>query len=122
MTPSLRAALRALAAALPPETAVPVPAGQLLGLLDGDAGQPAHSLPVQPSHSTWRERLWTCPPDTRLGVREVAEALGRTRSAVYRLVANKRGPHRLPAARLAGQLVFEAGVVRAWLVRETAHA
>jgi len=67
---------------------------------------------------TWRERLWTCPPDTRLGVREVAEALGRPKSWVYRAVASARGVHRLPAARLNGELVFEAGAVREWIERE----
>ncbi|HJQ65575.1 MAG TPA: hypothetical protein VJ816_04320 [Gemmatimonadales bacterium] len=66
---------------------------------------------------TWRERLWTCPPETRLGVSDVAEAFGRPRSWVYRAVAEKRGPHRLHARRLGGELVFEAGEVRLWIER-----
>ena len=65
----------------------------------------------------WRERLWTAPPDTRLGVRDVAEALGRPRSWVYRAVAAARGSRRLPARRLDGELVFEAGAVREWVQR-----
>lgn len=67
--------------------------------------------------TTWRERLWTCPPETRLGVCEVAEALGRPKSWVYRAVSAKRGPCRLPCRRLDGELVFEAGTVRTWIAR-----
>jgi hypothetical protein len=74
-------------------------------------------IPDTASTITWRERLWTCPPETRLGVREVADALGRPSSWVYRSVSAKRGTCRLPARRLDGELVIEAGVVREW-VRE----
>jgi len=72
--------------------------------------------------ATWRERLWTCPPDTRLGVREVAEAVGRPRSWVYRACAAKRGPGRLRARRLDGELVLLASEVRDWLTRQEAPA
>ena len=75
--------------------------------------------------ATWRERLWTCPPQTRLGVPDVAEALGRPKSWVYRATAAARGPRRLPARRLDGELVLEAGDVRVWVTRmeerQTSH-
>lgn len=75
---------------------------------------------------SWRERLWTCPPDTRLGVREVAEALGRQTSWVYRAAsawvyrkgeAKRRRATPLPCQRLDGELVFEAGAVRTWITQ-----
>lgn len=86
-------------------------------LADGNGGA-ALSVPG----ATWRERLWTCPPDTRLGVREVAEAVGRPRSWVYRACAAKRGPGRLRARRLDGELVLLASEVRDWLTRQEAPA
>jgi hypothetical protein len=85
----------------------------------------------------WRERLWTCPPETLLGVRDVAEALGRPRSWVYRAASSwtyRKGeipegetkPERvrlrrvapLPCQRLDGELVFTAGAVRHWITRQ----
>lgn len=104
--------LRQLVAGLPEGGTVTLPRAALVDLCDRLDVTP---LPVTPA--TWRERLWTCPPDTRLGVREVAEAMGRPRSWVYRAVSAKRGEHRLPASRLDGELVFEAGAVRAWIER-----
>lgn len=68
------------------------------------------------SPASWRERLWTVPPDTRLGVIETAEALGRPRSFVYRHTSEKSaGAARLPHRRLDGELVFVAGELRSWL-------
>lgn len=72
--------------------------------------------------SSWRERLWTCADATRLSVPEVADALGRPLSWVYRAVAEGRGVHRLPAQRLSGELVFTASEVRAWIERESEAA
>jgi predicted DNA-binding transcriptional regulator AlpA len=86
-----------------------VPVEIVRPLLNG-APPPATTGPV-----TWRERLWTCPEETRLGVREVAEAMDRPRSWVYRAVGREQDP--LPARRLDGELVFAAGDVRAWLAR-----
>lgn len=63
--------------------------------------------------STWRERIWTCPGDTRLMVEEVAEALGRSQDTVYRLTKREEDP--LPCRKLAGRLVFVAKEVRAWV-------
>lgn len=61
----------------------------------------------------WRERLWTCPADTRLGVVELSEALGRSKALVYRLTRMGQVPHR----KLDGELVFRAGDIRAWLAQ-----
>lgn len=60
---------------------------------------------------TWRERIWIVPDETRMGVGEVAEALGRAESTVYRLTAAREMPHR----KLGGVLVFVAGEVRRWM-------
>ena len=72
-----------------------------------------------PAPDSWRERLWTCPADMRMGVREVAEALDRSPDYVYRAVnadrAAEKGRNPLPCSRLDGELVFTAGAVRAWL-------
>lgn len=85
---------------------------ELRPLVNGNGHRPATT------GTTWRERLWTAPEDTRLGVLDVAEAVGRPRSWVYRAVNAKRGADRLPARRLDGELVFQAGEVRAWLARQ----
>jgi hypothetical protein len=54
--------------------------------------------------------------ETRLGVREAAEALGRPVSFVYRHTSEKAaGGARLPHRRLDGELVFVAGELRSWL-------
>lgn len=68
-----------------------------------------------PLPSTWRERLWTVPAETRMGVREVAEAAGRPVSWVYRRSGEKAKKARLPHRKLDGELVFVAGEVRSWL-------
>ena len=60
---------------------------------------------------TWRERLWVAPAETRMGVRDVAEALGRPVSFVYRGTSTKTIPHR----KLDDELTFTAGELRAWL-------
>jgi predicted DNA-binding transcriptional regulator AlpA len=101
---------------------VPVPREALLELIADGNGTGTTVAPVAAAPATWRERLWTCPPDTRLGVREVAEALGRPKSWVYRAVAAKRGPLRLPATRFSGELSFTAGAVRDWLTRQESRA
>ena len=73
-------------------------------------------LPIE-TPSTWRERLWIVPAETRLGVVEVAEALGRSRSFVYARTA-VTAKNRLPHRKLNGFLVFTAGELRTW-IRET---
>jgi hypothetical protein len=122
MTGDLRAALAAVARTLPPETPVPVPAGELLALLGNDRpGEPGLKLEAGEDDSApdpgrgWRERLWTCPAATRLGVREVAEAMNRPRSWVYRATSSRRAGRRLPATHLSGELSFSAEAVRRWI-------
>ena len=72
-----------------------------------------------PSPTSWRERLWTAHPETRLGVRELAEALGKSRSWIYSRTGrscptSRRIPHSLDDS---GGLVFKAGEIRDWLAR-----
>ena len=104
-------------AAAPEGTTLPVAA--VLRLLEPWASgipSPA-STPIPPAVETWRERLWTVPADTRLGVTEVAEAIGRPKSWVYRRTSAKSGKAPLPFRRLDGELVFVAGELRTWLRR-----
>jgi len=72
-----------------------------------DAARPAAIAAPE----SWRERLWTCDPNVRLGVVELAEALGRSKAFVYRLTRQNKIPFR----RLDGELVFRVGDVRVWL-------
>lgn len=64
---------------------------------------------------TWREKVWLVPPETRLGVREVAEAIGRPRSWVYRRTGAKSRKAPLPHRLLDGELMFVAGELRRWI-------
>jgi hypothetical protein len=74
---------------------------------------------------TWREWLWAVPAETRLGVSELAEAVGRPKGWVYARTkksprrkassGDTRGDQRIPHRKLDGTLVFLAGEVRAWL-------
>jgi predicted DNA-binding transcriptional regulator AlpA len=75
---------------------------------------PPEPEPETESSLTWRERLWTCPSETRLMVEEVAEALGdRSQDTIYRLTKREQDP--LPCRKLAGRLVFVAQEVRDWV-------
>src|SRR5690348_6076242 len=67
-----------------------------------DAPAAADQATIAPE-ATWREKLWSVPPETRIGVPEVAEAIGRPRSWVYRHTSEKAaGADRLPHRRLDG--------------------
>ncbi len=65
---------------------------------------------------SWRERLWSCDPKTRLYLDEVADALGKSRPAIRALIAR----HGLPCRKRHGEYVFVVGEVRAWLERNEA--
>lgn len=112
--------LRAIVGSLPEGAAVTLPGAALRAWLEDE---PAAALPdpalAEAEPVSWRERFWTCPPETRLGVRELAEALDRSADFVYRAVDPKRSAGRgrdpLPCSRLDGVLVFSAGAVRRWL-------
>ena len=64
----------------------------------------------------WKERLWSCHCETRLGVRELAEAVGRSRSWVYRHTSPKSGFPLIPHRKLDGELVFVVSEIREWLM------
>ena len=86
----------------------PVEAPGLLPAVRSSADAPA---------ATWRERLWIAPAETRLGVRECAEAIGRPVSFVYRHTSEKcEAGDRLPHKKLDGELTFVAGELRAWIL------
>jgi predicted DNA-binding transcriptional regulator AlpA len=85
---------------------------QALAVSRSDAGRAAPA--EQPT--SWRERLWVVPPDTRLGVAELLEALGRTRSWLYRHTGPSSPRARIPHRKLDGELVFLASEVRQWLL------
>ena len=108
--------LQRWAASAPPGTSIPVASlAELLGGLEDETGP--RSVPEEPSEPvsrTWRERLWTVPAETRLGVHELAEALNRPKSWIYRRTGEK-AEDRIPHRKQGGELVFAAGEVRAWL-------
>lgn len=78
--------------------------------LEREAGE-SSSQPVEASEPSWRERLWSCPPETRLDANQAAEATGLSKSRVYKLTSAEEIPFR----KLAGGLVFVAGEMRSWL-------
>ena len=65
--------------------------------------------------SPWSERVWTVPAETRLNVREAAEALGRSRDWLYRRTAASGEATRLPHRVRDGRLEFVASDLRAWI-------
>jgi hypothetical protein len=97
--------------AAPPGTTVPVEA--LAPLLAAGPMEPAPPRPVPAP--TWREKLWQVPPETRLGVVEAAEAMGRPVSWVYRRTSEKSGKALLPHRKLDSVVTFTAGELRDWL-------
>lgn len=109
--------LRVLLDALPAEASVTLPAAVLRSWLEDEQPSALPLALVQPD--SWRERLWTVPGDTRLGVAEVSEAVGRSRDWIYRACSRKRateqGRDPLPHSKLDGCLMFTAGAVRSWL-------
>ena len=113
--------LRAIAGALPDTASVTLPVGDLRAWLAESPTTPV-AAPVAPADGgSWRTRLWACPPDTRLGVRDLAEAVGRSTDWAYRAtsakhaLAHDREP--LPCTKLDGVLTFRAADVRDWLAR-----
>lgn len=110
--------LRAIVDALPEGSAVTLPANVVRSWLSEEPS-PTPAAPALELPSSWRERLWTCPENTTLGVRELTEALGRSPDWVYRAVSAKRSAardrHPLPCKKLDGVLTFEAGAIRRWL-------
>ena len=64
---------------------------------------------------TWKERLWLAPAETLLGVPELKEALGRSKSWIYQRTGGTSIDGRIPHRKLDGVLVFTAGEIRAWV-------
>ncbi|MFG0304816.1 MAG: helix-turn-helix domain-containing protein [Phycisphaerales bacterium JB040] len=73
---------------------------------------PAPVALVQDEEPSWRERLWTCPPQTRLTSAEAAEALGRPVSFIYKRTS---GEDAIPHRKLDGSLQFVAAELRRWI-------
>lgn len=90
---------------------------EILEDLHGEAPRPEDDASKSESAhmSSWREKIWTVPAETRLGIIEAAEALGRPRSFVYRRTSAKSGLSKIPHRKLDGSLIFQAGELRTWL-------
>lgn len=69
-----------------------------------------------PAVTSWRERFWECDPNVRLGVKELAEAVGRPKSWLYRHTGKAGRCPRIPHRRIDGELTFVVGEVRVWLI------
>lgn len=78
-----------------------------------DGPESPQAAPDTSEPLTWRERLWTVPAKTRLGVVEAAEALGRPKSYVYAHTGSAEDA--IPHRKLDGALVFTAGELRQWI-------
>ncbi|HKO13813.1 MAG TPA: hypothetical protein VJV22_17725 [Acidobacteriaceae bacterium] len=95
-----------------------LPARAVIALLedveDTEQGD-AQAGPGAPWPVSWREKLWTVPAETRLGIMELTEALGQPSSWVYRRTSLKTGLVQLPHRKLDGELVFVTSEIRDWL-------
>lgn len=95
-----------------------VPAHAMLAMLETpDASSRAVTVATRTVSApvSWRERIWTVPKETRLGVREVAEAVGRSVDWVYKHTGPGGTGLRLPHRKIDGQLVFVASEIRTWV-------
>ena len=113
----IRLRLQQLADALPEDGSVVLTRARLVEwLADEPAAAPLQQVSSAPEvEPTWRERLWTVPAETRIGVAELCEALGRTRSWCYRHTSEKAGYVPLPHRKMDGELVFLVGEIRAFI-------
>ena len=117
LTMDIRLRLQQLADALPEDGSVVLTRARLVEWLAGEtAVAPLQEVPSAPEvEPTWRERLWTAPAEVRIGTQEVAEALGKPVSWVYRHTSGKSGYTLLPHRKLDGELLFVVGEIRAWV-------
>jgi predicted DNA-binding transcriptional regulator AlpA len=95
-----------------------LPAGAMLPvawILERLDPEPAAPPAADPEPASWREKLWTAPAETRIGVRELVEATGRSRDWAYRATSPKAGDDRIPHRKLDGELVFIVGELREWI-------
>lgn len=85
---------------------------------DGPSPAPAPAPEANTEHSTWRERLWSVPAETRMTAAEVAEALGKSRSWVYghaKAPTGNKDEVVLPFRKLGHDTLFLAGEIREWI-------
>jgi predicted DNA-binding transcriptional regulator AlpA len=87
----------------------------LVAALDADEAPEPHGPALLAHEPGWRERLWTCPQETRLSIHELSEAIGKSTSWLYKRTGPKATGERIPCRRLAGELEFVAGEIRGWL-------
>ena len=90
------------------------PARQVFDRLPEDGSEETPPTDPGPLELGWREKRWLVPAETRFGITELCEALGRSQSWAYRRTGSKAEdplPHRL----MDGQLVFTAGELRTWM-------
>ena len=106
------ASLREWLREAPPGTSVD--AAQIADRIDELTGLP-EADPVDSTQLTWTERLWSAPPETRIGRNELLEAVQRPASWLYRHTSPKGGCVRIPHRKMDGELVFVVGEVRQWL-------
>lgn len=71
---------------------------------------PPTRTPTDGGSATWLERLWTCPPETRLNTRQAAEALGQSQNWLRKRLAE------IPHMHFAGEHRFTAGELRQWAI------
>ena len=64
--------------------------------------------------ASWAERVWTVPDQMQLSAEQCADAIGRSKSALYQLTRRNRIPH----GKRDGVLVFQADQIRTWLADE----
>ena len=91
---------------------MPVDATVIADRIEGITGIPDPE-PVNTPEWTWRERFWTCPPETRIGTNELCEAVNRPRSWLYRHTGDGGS---IPRRKFDGELVFIVGEVQKWLI------
>lgn len=101
----------------PPGTSIDAAtlAETLADLVESKPVEAAEPDPVPAPLAEWSVRLWSVHPECRLDVGAAAEALGRSKSWIYKRTSpNGDGP-RLPHRKLDGALTFTAGELRAWI-------
>jgi predicted DNA-binding transcriptional regulator AlpA len=103
--------------AAPPWMKVPAAeiGAQIRLLKEASGGTLPETTPAPPPApaQSWRERIWTVHPETRLGRDEVCVALGKSRSWLYKKTAALEIPFKLDGP--DGELAFRAGEIRDWL-------
>lgn len=117
---NLNARIRRLIDGVPEGASVTLPVPLLQRWLDQAEEDGSRSLSKPPSSGDrspeegWETKLWRVPSRTRLGAKDVAEAVERSVNWVHqRTQASADVP--IPHRKRNGRLVFLAGEVREWL-------